>query len=273
MNFAVASTVAEQVAVCLFDATTGEETQARLEHYDAGVWHGFVPGAGPGQAYGYRVSGPFDPARGLRCNPRKLLIDPYARAIAGTVTYGDALLGHDPADPARPSGARLGPVRPPVAGDRRLRAGLRLGGRRPAAPPVRRHRRLRGAREGVHRAPPGRARRSCAAPTPGSATRPRPAYLRDLGVTAVELLPVHEYVPEGFLLDRGLTNYWGYNSIGYFAPHQAYSAAARAPGGLAGRPGQPSSGTWSRRCTGRASRSSSTWSTTTPPRAARTAPR
>ena len=108
--------MAEEVTVCLFDAATGEETQARLEHYDAGVWHGLVPGVGPGQAYGYRVNGPFDPARGLRCNPAKLLIDPYARAISGTVTYGDALLGHDPADPARPSGARLGPVRPPVPG-------------------------------------------------------------------------------------------------------------------------------------------------------------
>ena len=70
VNFAVVSSVAEEVTVCLFDAATGEETQARLEHYDEGVWHGFVPGLGPGQAYGYRVNGPFDPGRGLRCNPR-----------------------------------------------------------------------------------------------------------------------------------------------------------------------------------------------------------
>ncbi len=232
VNFAVASTVAQEVAVCLFDAATGEETRAKLEHYDAGVWHGFVPDAGPGQAYGYRVDGPFDPARGLRCNPRKLLIDPYARAISGTVTYGDALLGHDPADPARPSGADSAPCVPRSlvidvsehaydwSGDTSPRHSyadtvvyeMHVKGfteRHPDVPPE-----LRGSYAGLgHEAVTG--------------------YLRDLGVTAVELLPVHEYVPEGLLLDRGLTNYWGYNSIGYFAPHQGYSAAA-APGGLAG---------------------------------------
>jgi len=78
-NFAVTSSVADAVTLCLFD-DTGRETQIPLQDYDAGVWHGFVPGVGPGQAYGYRVSGPYDPARGLRCNPAKLLIDPYARA-------------------------------------------------------------------------------------------------------------------------------------------------------------------------------------------------
>ena len=231
VNFAVASTAAEGVTVCLFDAATGEESRARLEHYDAGVWHGFVPGVGPGQAYGYRVDGPFDPARGLRCNPAKLLVDPYARAFSGTVTYGDALLGHDPADPAKPSGLDSAPYVPRSlvvdvseqaydwAGDVKpchsysdsVFYELHAKGfteRQPDVPPE-----LRGSYAGLgHEAVTG--------------------YLRDLGVTAVELLPVHEYVPEGFLLDRGLTNYWGYNSIGYFAPHHAYSAAARsAPGG------------------------------------------
>jgi glycogen operon protein len=231
VNFAVASSVAEEVIVCLFDATTGEETQARLEHYDDGVWHGLVPGVGPGQAYGYRVEGPFDPDRGVRCNPAKLLIDPYARAISGAVTYGDALLGHDPADPARPSGIDSAPYVPRSlvvdvsersydwAGDAKPRHSyadtviyeLHAKGfteRHPDVPPE-----LLGTYAGLgHEAVTG--------------------YLRDLGVTAVELLPVHEYVPERFLLERGLTNYWGYNSIGYFAPHQAYSAAARgAPGG------------------------------------------
>jgi isoamylase len=231
VNFAVASTVAEEVTLCLFDPATGEETGARLERDDAGVWHGFVPGLAPGQAYGYRVNGPFDPARGLRCNPRKLLIDPYARAFSGTVTHGDALLGHDPADPARPSGVDSAPYVPrslvvDVAYDwegdappRRSYADtvvyeVHVKGfteRHPDVPPE-----LRGRYAGLgHEAATG--------------------YLRDLGVTAVELLPVHEYVPEGFLIDRGLTNYWGYNSIGYFAPHQGYSCAARAaPGGLAG---------------------------------------
>jgi glycogen operon protein len=238
VNFAVASTVAEGVTVCLFDAGTGEETQAALDHYDAGVWHGFVPGIGPGQAYGFRVNGPFDPARGVRCNPRKLLIDPYARALSGTVTYGDALLGHDPADPGKPSGLDSAPNVPRCLvtdvseqaydweGDTQPRHSYAdtvvyevhakgFTARHPDVPEE-----LRGSYAGLgHEAVTG--------------------YLRDLGVTAVELLPVHEYVPEGQLLDRGLTNYWGYNSIGYFAPHQAYSAAARAaPGGqLHGTPG------------------------------------
>ena len=134
VNFAVASTVAEEVTVCLFDAATGEETQARLEHYDAGSGTASCPTSGPGRPTGTGSTGPSTPPAGLRCNPAKLLIDPYARAISGTVTYGDALLGHDPADPATPSGARLGPVRPQIPGHRRLRAGLRLVGRRQAVP-------------------------------------------------------------------------------------------------------------------------------------------
>jgi isoamylase len=231
VNFAVASTVAEEVTVCLFDSGTGEETQVKLEHYDAGVWHGFVPGIGPGQAYGYRVNGPFDPARGLRCNPRKLLLDPYARALAGTVTYGDALLGHDPADPAKPSGldsARNVPRSLVVdlseqafdwEGDTQPR--------RPYADTVVYEVHAKGF-TARHPDVPEELRGSYAGLGHEAAT----GYLRDLGVTTVELLPVHEYVPEGLLVERGLTNYWGYNSIGYFAPHQAYSAAARTtPGG------------------------------------------
>src|SRR5215469_16337113 len=107
VNFAVASAVAEEVTLCLFDVGGREpqETQVRLDDYDAGVWHGFVPGIGPGQAYGYRVKGPFDPRNGLRCNPRKLLLDPYARAVSGHLTYGPELLGHDPHNPDRPSSA------------------------------------------------------------------------------------------------------------------------------------------------------------------------
>ena len=100
VNFAVASSVAEEVRLCLFD-TDGNEAQVPLPDCEEGVWHGFVPGIGPGQAYGYRASGPFEPARGLRCNPNKLLLDPYARAFSGQVTYGPKLLGHDPAHPRR----------------------------------------------------------------------------------------------------------------------------------------------------------------------------
>ncbi len=227
VNFAVAASVADGVAVCLFDAD-GTEHRVRLDDYDAGVWHGFIPGVAPGQAYGYRVSGPFEPASGLRCNPNKLLLDPYARAYSGTVTYGPELLGHDPDNPGQPSAADSAPAVPRSlvcdssydwAGDAPLDHAyadticyeVHVKGftmRHPDIPPE-----LRGSYAGL-------------------AHEAATSYLRDLGVTAVELLPVHEYVPEEFLEKRGLTNYWGYNSIGFFAPHQAYSAAVRA-----GRPG------------------------------------
>src|SRR5262245_4899357 len=101
-NFAVMSDIATGVAVCLFDAA-GRETQVALRDFDAGVWHGFVPGIGPGQAYGYRVSGPYDPARGWRCNPNKLLIDPYAKATSGTVSFGPEVLGYAVDDADQPS--------------------------------------------------------------------------------------------------------------------------------------------------------------------------
>jgi len=101
-NFAVFSGVAGAVTLCLFDAQ-GRETRIPLEDYDAGVWHGFVPGVGPGQAYGYRVSGPYAPARGLRCNPAKLLLDPYARAISGEVAFGPEVLDYAADDPGAPS--------------------------------------------------------------------------------------------------------------------------------------------------------------------------
>jgi glycogen operon protein len=229
VNFAVASTVAESVAVCLFDSD-GHETRFDLDDYDAGVWNGFVPGVKPGQAYGYRVTGPFEPNNGLRCNPSKLLLDPYARAIAGGVTYHPALLGHDPDDPAKPGQADSAPFVPRSLvidtdgydweGDAQLHRRSAdsviyethvkgFTARHPDIPPE-----LRGTYAGLgHEA----------------AT----SYLRDLGVTAVELLPLHEYVPEAFLTKRGLTNYWGYNTIGFFAPHQGYSAAVRAGHGAA----------------------------------------
>src|SRR5580693_8140789 len=103
-NFAVASAAADGMMLCLFDGT-GTETQIPLRDYDAGVWHAFVPGAGPGQAYGYRAAGRYDPARGVRCNPAKLLLDPYARAFGGSVTFGPEVLGYATDDPDTPSAA------------------------------------------------------------------------------------------------------------------------------------------------------------------------
>jgi isoamylase len=231
VNFAVASTVAESVAVCLFDSE-GHETRYDLDDYDAGVWHGFVPGIGQGQAYGYRVTGPFEPENGLRCNPSKLLLDPYARAIVGGVTYGPELLGHDPGDPAKPGQADSAPFVPRSLvvdaegydweGDTQLH--------RRSADSVIYEVHVKGF-TARHPDIPAEIRGTYA----GLAHEAATGYLRDLGVTAVELLPVHEYVPEGFLTERGLTNYWGYNTIGFFAPHQGYSAAVRASDGPEGQ--------------------------------------
>jgi glycogen operon protein len=224
VNFAVASTIADSVDVCLFDAS-GAETRFQLDEYDAGTWHGFVPGVTARQAYGFRVHGPYEPARGLRCNPGKLLLDPYARAIAGPVDFkgaGEALLGDNDTDsaPFVPRSLVVGRDYD-WAGDTPLHRRsvdsviyeVHVKGftaRHPDVPPE-----LRGTYAGLaHPAAVG--------------------YLRDLGVTAVELLPVHESVPEGFLVGRGLTNYWGYNTVGFFAPHHGYSAAVRAADCAAG---------------------------------------
>ncbi len=150
-NFALASSVADSVTLCLFDAA-GTETQIPLADNDADIWHAFVPGIGPGQAYGYRVGGPWDPAQGLRCNPAKLLLDPYAKAVSGTVTFGPEVLGQDETDPGKPStlDSRRHVPRSLVAdpefswqdGDAAL-------------VPLRGHGPLRGPRQGLHHAPPG----------------------------------------------------------------------------------------------------------------------
>jgi isoamylase len=228
-NFAVASEVADGMAVCLFDEA-GTETQVMLADYDAGVWHAFVPGVGAGQAYGYRAAGPYDPAAGVRCNPAKLVQDPYARAFSGTVSFGPEVLGYSASDPDAPSDLDSADSVPrslvvadePFAWRDKTRPAhsyadtviyeVHVKGftmRHPGVPPE-----LRGTYAGLgHEA--------------------AIEHLLGLGVTAVELLPVHESIPEAFLPKRGLTNYWGYNTIGYFAPHQGYSAAVRAgkPGG------------------------------------------
>src|SRR5512142_498252 len=226
-NFAVVSEIAEQVVLCLFDEG-GAETRLPLPGFDGGVWHGFVPGVGSGQRYGYRVSGPYDPARGLRCNPAKLLLDPYAKAISGPVLFGPEVYGHDEGDPARPSALASAahvprslvtdpgfhwqddnriwyPISETVVYEVHVK-GFTM--RHPDIPPE-----LRGTYAGL-------------------AHDAALAHLTDLGVTTVELLPVHQNVPEAFLTGQGLTNYWGYNTIGFFAPHNGYSAAVRA-----GRPG------------------------------------
>jgi isoamylase len=226
-NFAIASSVADGVTLCLFD-DAGAETQIPLRDNDADVWHAFVPGVGPGQAYGYRVSGPWDPARGLRCNPAKLLLDPYARAISGPVLFGPEVLGQDESDPARPSALDSSAHVP-----RSLVTDSRFGWqdegriRHRTSDTVLYEIHVKGFTM-AHPGVPPQLRGTYA----GLGHEAAIAHLAGLGVTTVELLPVHQNVPESFLPGRGLTNYWGYNTIGYFAPHDGYSAAVRA-----GRPG------------------------------------
>jgi glycogen operon protein len=225
-NFALFTENAERVELCLFD-DDGEEERYELHERMAFNWHGYLPGVGPGQRYGYRVHGRYDPGAGYRFNPAKLLIDPYAKAIGGAVDWDaanvlpyvlsgdpDADLEVDDEDDAAaiPKCRVINPafdweddewVRPRtpwhetviyevhVKGFTKLREGVRDD--------------LRGTYGGFV--------------SPDSI-----AYLKSLGVTAVEFLPVHQIIDEGFLHERGLTNYWGYSTIGYLAPHSLYAA-------------------------------------------------
>jgi len=210
VNFAVASSVAEAVILCLFDAD-GRERQVELPDFDAGVWHGFVPDLQPGQAYGFRVRGPFDPSRGLWCDESKLLLDPYARAIRGTVSFGPELYSQGLDSAGNMPRAVVNGTPFDWGEDRPLR--------RRYSDSIIYEAHVKGLTMRHPDVPEGQ-RGSYAA----LASEPVVRYLADLGVTAVELLPIHQNVAEQFLLDKGLTNYWGYNTIGYFAPHNGYAA-------------------------------------------------
>ena len=222
VNFSVTASDAERVDLCLFD-TEGGETRLALPESDGGIWHGFVPGIRPGQAYGYRVSGPYDPDNGLWANPAKLLVDPYARAIAGSVTFGPEVLSYQSGDESKPSDLDSASHVP-----RSLVVDSSYEWRHPRpshryADTVFYELHVKGFTM-RHPGVPEELRGTYA----GLAHEAALSHLVELGVTAVELLPVHESVPEAFLLDRGLSNYWGYNTIGYFAPNQHYSSEVRA---------------------------------------------
>ncbi|WP_189710534.1 glycogen debranching protein GlgX [Streptomyces phaeofaciens] len=215
-NFALFSEVAERVELVLVD-DDGTTSAVQLTEVDGFVWHGYLPGVGPGQRYGYRVHGPWDPAAGHRCNPAKLLLDPYARAVDGQADNHPSLFerAEDRPDPADSAGhTLLGVVTDPAFdwGDDRPP-------RRSYADTVIYETHVRG----LTRTHPGvpRALRGTYA---GLAHPAVTGHLTSLGVTAVELMPVHQFVQDGVLKDRGLSNYWGYNTIGYFAPHHAYAA-------------------------------------------------
>lgn len=215
-NFALYSSIATAVELCLIEGSS--ETRIPLTEVDGGIWHCYIPGVRPGTRYGYRVHGPWDPARGLRCDPSKLLLDPYTKAIDGTLTPHQALFSYDFNDPntfhqedSRPYtmlGVVINPYfdwgydRPPehdysnsIIYEAHIRGMTML---HPEIP-----QNLRGTYLGM-----------C-----------HPViidYLKNLGVTAVELMPCHQFVNDPYLREKGLSNYWGYNTIGFFAPHNGY---------------------------------------------------
>jgi glycogen operon protein len=224
-NFALFSEVADRVELCLFDRD-GKETRIDLPEVDGFIWHAFLPGIEPGQLYGYRVHGPYDPASGHRCNPNKLLLDPYAKAIDGHFAWHQSLFGYNFGDensrndedsaPHMPKSVVISPFfdwdvdRPPkrqyadtVIYEAHVKG---LTRRHPGVPEE-----LRGTYAGVA----------------------HPAvieHLQNLGVTAIELMPVHHFANDSILQDRGLSNYWGYNTIGFLAPDSKYSSST-SPGG------------------------------------------
>jgi glycogen operon protein len=226
-NFSLFSEVAERVELCLFDEE-GKQTSIDLPEVTGYCWHGYFPEVEPGQRYGFRVHGPWDPPNGHRCNSAKLLLDPYAKAIEGQVKWDEAVFpyrfdeGHDVCNDSDSAPfVPLSVVHQPYfdwSGDRRLQLpwhetviyethvkGFSIN--HPDITPE-----LRGTYAGL--AHPSAIE-----------------YLKRLRVTAVELMPIHQFIHDKHLVDRGLRNYWGYNSIGYFAPHNEYAADKR-PGAV-----------------------------------------
>jgi isoamylase len=218
-SFALFSSAAEAVELCLFD-DSGAETRWSLEQGDGFVWQGHLPDVRPGQRYGFRVHGPWDPSGGARCNPAKLLLDPYARAVAGEVQWHPAVYGHVPDDANRADETDSAPYVPRsvlVAPEFEWRNDTPP--RRPMADSIFYEVHVKGFTK-LHPEVPEELRGTYS----GLAHPAAVAHLQRLGVTAVELLPVHQFVHDAQLVARGLRNYWGYQSIGYFAPHNAYSS-------------------------------------------------
>jgi isoamylase len=227
-NFAVYARHAEAIELCLYDAQdpAREVRRVRVQERTGHVWHVYLPGVGPGTLYGYRADGPYEPDSGLRFNAAKLLVDPYARAISGATDFAGPVFGYrrgppeedlvrDDADGAAAVPRSVvvgnhfdweGDRRPDTPWHRSILYEVHVKGftmRHPEVPPE-----LRGTYLGF-------------------ASPPAVDHLVRLGITAVELLPVHEFVDDSFLQARGLTNYWGYSSLGYFAPAQRYARGSR----------------------------------------------
>ncbi|MBA2478336.1 MAG: glycogen debranching protein GlgX, partial [Sporichthyaceae bacterium] len=219
-NFAIFSAVAEQVDLCLFDEA-GNETCVPLAERDAFVWHTYLPRVAPGQQYGFRVHGPYEPNRGQRCNPAKLLLDPYAKAIEGNIDWHESLYSYQFGDHRKRNEEDSAPhtmksvVTNPF-----------FDWQNDRAPDTKDHEsviyeaHVKGLTQ-HHPRIPEEIRGTYA----GLAHPAMMEHLCSLGVTAVELMPVHQFVHDNTLRDQGLSNYWGYNTVGFFAPHNAYSSS------------------------------------------------
>ena len=222
-NFAISSEIADSVEICLFDRW-GEEQRHELPERTAHIWHGFLAGIGPGQRYGVRVNGPWAPAEGLRCNRHKLLLDPQATAIEGMVRWDEAVFGHRHADPEQLNDADSAPFMPKcVVTERHFDWGDDRPPNIPLEETIIYEAHVKGLTQ-LHPDLPKEIRGKYAALAEGQVL----GYLTDLGITAIELLPVHQFVHDAHLLERGLRNYWGYNSIGFLAPHNEYSSSGMA---------------------------------------------
>jgi glycogen operon protein len=221
-NFALFSEIATGVELCLFD-DDGNEQRIPMTERDAFVWHIYIPRSQPGQRYGFRVDGPYEPRHGLRCNPHKLLLDPYAKAIDGAIDWDEALYSYEFGNPKSRNDADSAPHamksvvvnpyfdwqqdrRPNVPNNETVIYEAHVKGLTYQHPDI-----------------PAEIRGTYAAVAHPAMIE----HLTNLGITAIELMPVHQFVHDNHLLDRGLRNYWGYNTIGFFAPHNDYSSSGQ----------------------------------------------
>ncbi len=225
VNFSIYSQVADKVELCLFD-DQDRETRIEMTEQNSYVWHNYLPGIQPGQRYGYRVYGPYDPNRGLRCNPNKLLLDPYAYAIEGNIDSDESLFSYwfkSPNDnTAMNTLDSAGHTMKSVVVNPYFDWGADRHPNIPYHDSVIYEAHVRGMTNLNVDVPPD-IRGTYA----GLAYPSVIEYLKKLGVTTIELMPIHQYVNDTFLQEKGLSNYWGYNTIGFFAPHNAYSSSGQ----------------------------------------------
>ena len=234
-NFSVFSEIADKVELCLID-DDGGESRIPLDEVDSYVWHAYLPNIIPGQRYGFRVYGPFDPAAGHRCDPSKLLLDPYGKAFHGDFDFGQALHSYDlsAVDPNDPDGSGADPGTPPMVDSLGhtmtsvvINPFFDWGSDRAPLTPYHETVIYEAHVKGMTQTHPG-VPEELRGTYAGLAHPVMIDHLKSLSVTAIELMPVHQFMHDARLLDLGLRNYWGYNTFGFFAPHNQYAANRRS---------------------------------------------